>query len=425
MKCCRRSKKKLSYSRKAKKIDLMNYRNVSLVLGQALLILTVGLAPASVQAQNSFPLLSSGDYSGWSSDGTGITNPHLKLNAQTGYVRVVHTSASSTVSSVYNFQAGKNAYWGEPTDGGQYIFRGRDLIVGEGKLSIGTYSPRGKIDFDGPGDLYLVDDPDNGTGQSMFIPGHVYIGPHNGSNISYLQARRSNNSGTTSLRLRTTNGGSLTEAVHIEGNGNVGIGTVSPTARLELNLSAGPTGQNNGLRIWGGNSDTYFGNTQISFSYGGGGGAYSHSMKTRHNSATAKGNAFDFYVWQPGDAVNAPGSLHVMTLDGGKVGIGTTNPNEKLTVNGTIYGREVKVDLSVPGPDYVFEKNYNLTSLTELKSYIEANKHLPEVPSAKEMEQNGIKVGEMEMLLLKKIEELTLYVIALKQELDRHKEEKK
>jgi hypothetical protein len=95
----------------------------------------------------------------------------------------------------------------------------------------------------------------------------------------------------------------------------------------------------------------------------------------------------------------------------GNVGIGSSSPSEKLTVNGTIYGKEVKVDLSVPGPDYVFEKDYSLTSLDELKSYIEANKHLPEVPSAKEMEQNGINVGEMEMLLLKKIEELTLHLI--------------
>jgi hypothetical protein len=97
----------------------------------------------------------------------------------------------------------------------------------------------------------------------------------------------------------------------------------------------------------------------------------------------------------------------------GNVGIGTTNPNQKLTVNGTIYGKEVKVDLSVPGPDYVFEKEYPLQSLEEIKAYIEQNKHLPEVPSAKEMEANGINLGEMNMLLLKKIEELTLHSIQM------------
>jgi hypothetical protein len=98
----------------------------------------------------------------------------------------------------------------------------------------------------------------------------------------------------------------------------------------------------------------------------------------------------------------------------GNVGIGTTNPNQKLTVNGTIYGKEVKVDLNVPGPDYVFEENYDLPSLTETEAYIKAHKHLPEVPSAKEMEANGINLSEMNMLLLRKIEELTLHLIEQK-----------
>jgi hypothetical protein len=94
-----------------------------------------------------------------------------------------------------------------------------------------------------------------------------------------------------------------------------------------------------------------------------------------------------------------------------KVGIGTASPDEKLTVKGKIHAEEVRVDLSVPGPDYVFESEYNLMSLTELESYLKLNKHLPEVASAKEMETHGINIGEMNMLLLKKIEELTLYIL--------------
>ncbi len=100
----------------------------------------------------------------------------------------------------------------------------------------------------------------------------------------------------------------------------------------------------------------------------------------------------------------------------GRVGIGTSSPDQLLTVNGTIHGKEVKVDLSVPGPDYVFEKSYNLLSLGEVKSYIDENKHLPEVPSAKEMEKNGINVSEMNMLLLKKVEEITLYLLDLQEQ---------
>lgn len=89
-----------------------------------------------------------------------------------------------------------------------------------------------------------------------------------------------------------------------------------------------------------------------------------------------------------------------------------------LAVKGKIHAEEVKVDLSVPAPDYVFDSNYKLPSLEEIKSYIDANNHLPEIPSAKELEANGITLGEMNMLLLKKIEELTLHVIELKKEND-------
>ena len=100
----------------------------------------------------------------------------------------------------------------------------------------------------------------------------------------------------------------------------------------------------------------------------------------------------------------------------GNVSIGTPVPDARLTVNGTVHAEEVKVDLSVPGPDYVFEEDYPLASLDEIKAYISENKHLPEVPSAKEMESNGIKLGEMNMLLLKKIEELTLLLIQEREE---------
>jgi len=65
----------------------------------------------------------------------------------------------------------------------------------------------------------------------------------------------------------------------------------------------------------------------------------------------------------------------------------------------------------VPGPDYVFEEDYDLPTLAEIEAFITANKHLPEVPSAAEMEEEGIVLGDMNMLLLKKIEELTLHTI--------------
>lgn len=104
----------------------------------------------------------------------------------------------------------------------------------------------------------------------------------------------------------------------------------------------------------------------------------------------------------------------------GNVGIGTTNPDEKLTVNGTIHAKEVKVTATIPA-DYVFQKYYTgksdlksdyiMPTLVEIEKFTKKNNHLPNVPSAKEMQQNGVSLGEMSNLLLQKIEELTLYAI--------------
>lgn len=102
----------------------------------------------------------------------------------------------------------------------------------------------------------------------------------------------------------------------------------------------------------------------------------------------------------------------------GYVGIGSTSPTEKLTVNGKIKANEIRVD-GAGAPDYVFEDGYKFATLEALESYIKANKHLPEIPSAKELERDGMAVGEMNKLLLKKIEELTLHVIEVNKRVEK------
>lgn len=97
----------------------------------------------------------------------------------------------------------------------------------------------------------------------------------------------------------------------------------------------------------------------------------------------------------------------------GNVGIGTTDPGSyKLAVEGTIGARRVKVTQST-WADFVFEPDYQLPSLSELETYIKTNKHLPDVPSAAEVTKDGLDVGEMNKILLQKIEELTLHLIEL------------
>jgi hypothetical protein len=108
----------------------------------------------------------------------------------------------------------------------------------------------------------------------------------------------------------------------------------------------------------------------------------------------------------------------VRLIDNGNVGIGTTNPQNKLDVNGTVHAKEFKASLD-GWSDYVFEKEYKLLSLNEVENYIKMNNRLPEVPSTEEVIKDGVNLGEMNALLLKKVEELTLYVIELNKKIEK------
>lgn len=95
----------------------------------------------------------------------------------------------------------------------------------------------------------------------------------------------------------------------------------------------------------------------------------------------------------------------------GNVAIGTTDPKGyKLAIAGKVRASEVKVE-ALPWPDFVFDNEYQLPALKTIEKFIKVNKHLPEIPSAKQVEEEGMELGKMNALLLKKIEELTLYLI--------------
>lgn len=122
-----------------------------------------------------------------------------------------------------------------------------------------------------------------------------------------------------------------------------------------------------------------------------------------------------------------------LTEKDGYIGIGTETPDELLTVKGKIHTQEVLVDLNgAVAPDYVFENyflgtseikpHYQLLSLSEIEVYIKKFHHLPGIPSAKEIEKDGLSLKEMNLALLEKVEELTLYAIQQQKEINALKE---
>ncbi|MES2457430.1 MAG: hypothetical protein V4594_17875 [Bacteroidota bacterium] len=126
-------------------------------------------------------------------------------------------------------------------------------------------------------------------------------------------------------------------------------------------------------------------------------------------------NDWSLYV---GNTVSADGaSIAIKALENGNVGIGTATPTEKLSVKGKIRAQEIKVETN-GWADFVFAKGYKLPSLQATEQHILAKGHLPGIPSAAEVAKDGIELGEMNKKLLQKIEEMTLYLISQKKEIE-------
>ena len=183
----------------------------------------------------------------------------------------------------------------------------------------------------------------------------------------------------------------------ISQTGNIGLGTVAPSAKLEVNGSTKLLlNQNNAL-------------TKIVV-------ADTNGLLAYKDASTLTVNDNDWAINANGNLI--PGSA----ATGGKVIIGnvTVPTGYKLAVEQGIITEKIKVAVygTVNWADFVFDEDYKLQELNALEKYIKSNKHLPDVPSAEEVVANGIDLGKMDATLLQKVEELTLYVLQLNKKID-------
>ncbi len=228
------------------------------------------------------------------------------------------------------------------------------------------------------------------------------------------------------------------ERMKILDNGNIGIGINPGGEKLAVN----GTGMQYGkiASFLNGNANTWVATTTTAGAWNSITKAGDNGIYWQDDATVESANGFVIAPWSAG--------TNGIRIDGltGNVGIGDANPSAKLQIKsnvinaldivdntsgavnfrvkstGIVYAREVNVQLGV-FPDYVFEKDYQLLPLEKLESFIAANKHLPNIPSANEVCEKGMNVGELQRLQMEKIEELTLYIIQLKKELEGVKKE--
>ena len=284
----------------------------------------------------------------------------------------------------------------------------RLYINGSGYVGIGTTSPSSKFDLTGnsgeKNKIHISNasvgsdggyfDINMGTSNSYAAGLKAYVpSGQPGIDRVYLGLYTTTHNGTTVT--------SRVERMTVTDKGNVGIGITQPSERLTINGNVKFNSEYNKILF----------PENLGFAGGitGDDGQYKR-LTLFHGHSIAL---------QTGSNNKSHSNTRLYINSSGDIGIGTTDPQSKLAVNGQIRATEVKVLANISVPDYVFEPDYKLRTLKETKEYITENKHLPEIPSASEIGENGIDIGDMNMRLLKKIEELTLYQIELLERLEK------
>jgi hypothetical protein len=356
--------------------------------------------------------------SGWSLNGNAGTDPAVNFIGTTDNKTFkIKTNNITRINIISSGKVGIGNFtpvWRFDVQGGSintdslYRIKGASVLSATASgIQIGATGAKVGIGTASPVDALQVVGTISATGGNSTNWNSAFSWGNHGTQ-GYLKG-----AGLTANRLTLWNGSTLVNSSITETGGSIGIGTTSPATFLHVSTTSLEA-----MRINGGSSTSFppagmFVSFYENGFYRGYIGSYSGAA-TDMDLGTGSGNT--------------TGSLHLtiqadpkLTIkSNGDVAIGTTTSatGYKLSVAGKVMCEELKVQLQTSWPDYVFAKDYRLKSLEELSAFIDVNGHLPGLPSASEIEgAGGVEVGNIQVKMLEKIEELTLYVIRLNDQL--------
>lgn len=321
------------------------------------------------------------------------------------------------------------------------------FIMPAGKIGINNPNPQAALDIRNP----------NASTQSSF---RIFADPW-GNVESTVDMRLYYATGNDFMLNEgtSTSGTSYTNRLFVQNtSGNVGIGTMAPSSKFEVVDPSAVRMNIYSSAVPAASSKIWVSNTAHSFNFGidntGIGRIGSNiNYANQVNLINFKTDAYDMPLVWIGEVAGAPNTAELSVnvagnanaidvFDAGTANttfkvkkdgtthIGSGRPlntgiaaGAKLSVDGMILAKDIRVAISTAThwADYVFEKNYNLLELSKVEAFYKKNKHLPEVPTAKEVSENGFDVTQMNTLLLKKIEELTIYLVEQQKEIEKLK----